>query len=135
MLTLKVVDSTFLISLLRNDPATVRKAEELDEEGGAATTVINVFEVVHGVYRSMSDVHRRMEAFDRLIANFEVLRLDIEAAKRAAQISGTLVREGIEIGPFDSLIAGITLVYGAESLVTRNTSHFNRVPGLTVEEH
>lgn len=132
---MKVVDSTFLISLLRNDPATLKKAEELDDEGGAATTVINVFEVVHGVYRSMSEAPRRMEAFERLMANFEILDLDIEAAKKAAQLSGTLSREGKGIDPFDSLIAGITLTCSAESLITRNTSHFTRVPGLTVEEH
>ncbi len=132
---MKVVDSTFLISLLRNDAATVSKAEELDDEGGAATTVINVFEVVYGVNRSMSEVPRRMEAFERLIANFEVLDLNIESAKKAAQISGTLSRDGTGIDPFDSLIAGITLTCGAEALVTRNTAHFTRVPGLTVEEH
>ena len=132
---MKVVDSTFLISILRNDAATVSKAEELDDEGGAATTVINVFEVVYEVYRSMSEVPRRMEAFERLIANFEVLDLNIEAAKKAAQISGTLSRDGTGIDPFDSLIAGITLTCGAEALVTRNTAHFTRVPGLTVEEH
>lgn len=132
---MKVVDSTFLISLLRNDPATVRKAEELDKEGGAATTVINVFEVTYGVYRSMSEVPRRMEAFERLMANFEVHDLDIEAAKKAAQISGTLSREGNTIDPFDSLVAGISLTRSAEALVTRNTAHFNRIPELIVEEH
>jgi len=132
---MKVVDTTFLISLLRNDSTTVKKAEELDDEGGAATTVINVFETVHGVYRSMSEVPRRMDAFERLITNFEVLSLDVDAAKKAAQISGTLSREGHGIDPFDSLIAGISLTCGAEALVTRNISHFARVPGLTVEEH
>lgn len=132
---MKVVDSTFLISLLRNDPATVRKAKELDMEGGASTTVINVFEVVFGVYRAMSEAPRRMESFERLIANFEVLDLNVEAAKKAAQISGILSKEGNGIDPFDSLIAGITQTCGAEALVTRNITHFSRIPGLTIEEH
>jgi len=132
---LKVVDSTFLISLLRNDPATVRKAKELDMEGGASTTVINVFEVVFGVYRAMSEVPTRMESFERLIANFEVLDLNVEAAKKAAQISGILSKEGNGIDPFDSLIAGITQTCGAEALVTRNITHFSRIQGLTIEEH
>ncbi len=132
---MKIVDSTFIISLLRNDPATLIKAKELDGEGGAATTVINVFEVVHGVHRSLSEAPRRMAEFTRLMANFEILPLNTEAAVKAATISGTLRREGNMIDPFDSLIAGITLTSGAEALVTRNTSHFKRIPGLTVEEH
>lgn len=132
---LKVVDSTFLICLLRNDPLTLSKAEELDGEGGAATTVVNVYEASYGVYRAMSDPSRRMEAFKRLVTNLEILDLDYEAAMRAVEISGTLDREGRGIDPFDSLIAGITLASGAEALVTRNASHFERVPGLKVEEH
>ena len=83
----------------------------------------------------MSDPSGRMEAFKRLVTNLEVLDLDYEAAVRAAEISGTLDGEGRGIDPFDSLIAGITLTSGAEALVTRNASHFVRVPGLKVEEH
>ena len=132
---MKIVDSTFITSLLRNDPDTFRKAQELDGEGGAATTVINVFEVVHGVHRSLSEAPRRMDEFTRLMANFEILPLNTEAAVKAAEISGTLRRKGNIIDPFDSLIAGITLTSGAEALVTRNTSHFKRIPGLTIEEH
>ena len=132
---MKIVDSTFLIGLLKNDPETVKKARELDEEGGAATTVINVFETIYGVYRAMSDVPRRLESFERLIANFDILDLDLEAAKKAAQIAGNLGKAGYSIDPFDSLIAGITLTCGAEALVTRNLSHFKRVSGLTLEEH
>ena len=132
---MKVVDSTFLICLLRNDPLTLSKAEELDREGGAATTVVNVYEVSYGVYRAMSDPSKRMQAFKRLVSNLEVLDLDYEAAMTAAEVSGALDREGRGIDPFDSLIAGITLASGAEALVTRNASHFERVPGLKVEAH
>lgn len=132
---MKVVDSTFLISLLRNDERTLEKAKELDDEGGAATTVINVFEVAYGVFRGMSDPLRRLEAFERVVSNLDVFDLSYEAAMRAAEISGSLDRSGMGLDPLDSLVAAITLVNGAESLVTRNTSHFERIPGLNVEEH
>jgi predicted nucleic acid-binding protein len=45
---------------------------------------------------------------------------------KAAEISGTLEREGAGIAPFDSLVAAICIVNGAESLVTRNKSRFKR---------
>ena len=59
----------------------------------------------------------------------------MDAVKKAAEISGTLDQEGNGVDPFDSLIAGIALAHGVESLVTRNTSHFNRIKGLTTETH
>lgn len=40
-----------------------------------------------------------------------------------------LERRGIAIGPMDTLIASHTLALGA-TLVTNNTAHFSRVPGL-----
>lgn len=132
---MKVVDTTFLISLLRNDPRTLEKARELDEEGGAATTVINVFEITYGVYRSMSDTGRRLEAVRRALLNLDVFPLDYRSAVRAAEIAGTLDREGMSIDPFDALVAGIALENGADRLVTRNVSHFERIRGLQVEEH
>jgi tRNA(fMet)-specific endonuclease VapC len=132
---LKVVDTTFLVCLMRNDPRTTQKAVELDEAGGAATTVINVYEAMHGAYRSFTEQEKRLGALRRVIANLEILDLDYGAACKAAEISGTLEREGRGIDPFDSLIAGITLTCGAEALVTRNTDHFNRIKGLPVESH
>jgi predicted nucleic acid-binding protein len=106
---------------------------ELDTEGGAATTVINVYETMYGAYRALND--EKMGSLRRLIANLDILELDYEAACKAAEISGKLDNEGNGINPFDSLIAGITLTCGAEALVTRNTSHYMRVPGLKVEKH
>jgi predicted nucleic acid-binding protein len=132
---LKIVDTTFLISLLRDDPGTIKKAEELDNEGGAATTVINIYETMYGVYRTLSNREERLASLQRLITNLEVLGLDYEATCKAAEISGNLQRAGNPIDPFDALIAGITLQNGAEALVTRNTRHFTRIPELTIEEH
>jgi predicted nucleic acid-binding protein len=130
---LKVVDTTFLIGLLRNDPGAVEKARELDGEGGAATTAVNVYEVAYGVHRAMSDPARRMNDFERLLSNLDVLPLDQRSALRAAEISGSLDRGGDSIDPFDSLIAGIALESGADALVTRNVSHFRRIRGLKIE--
>lgn len=132
---MKVVDTTFLVCLLRGDQPTIQKAVELDEEGGAATTVINVYEAMHGAYRSFTEQEKRLGALRRLLANLEILDLDYGAVCRAAEISGTLEREGRGIDPFDSLIAGIALACGAEALVTRNVEHFNRIEGLPVESH
>jgi predicted nucleic acid-binding protein len=132
---LKVVDSTFLIGLLRGDPEAVEKARELDEEGGVATTAVNVYEVAYGVHRGMSNPSQRMGAFERVMSNLDVLPLDGGSALRAAKISGTLDKSGEGIDPFDALIAGIAIENGADCLVTRNMTHFQRIRGLKIEDH
>lgn len=68
---------------------------------------------------------------DELLAAITVLPLDGKAARRAAEIDGTLRRAGTLIGPMDTLIAGTTLAHGA-TLVTHNLSEFRRVRGLSL---
>ena len=43
---MKLLDTTYIIDLLRNDPGARKKAVQLDEEDEVFTTEINVFEVV-----------------------------------------------------------------------------------------
>jgi tRNA(fMet)-specific endonuclease VapC len=57
------------------------------------------------------------------------LPLDAAAADRAAAVRRTLEKQGRSIGMGDSLIAGIVLAQQG-ALLTRNRSHFERVPGL-----
>jgi len=132
---LRFVDTTFIVSLLRGEKRTVEKARELNEEGGAATTAINVYEAAYGVFRSMSDSPRRLLELEKLLQSLDVFGLDYGAALKAAEISGSLERSGEGIDPFDSLVAAIAVVNGANSLVTRNVSHFERIPDLKTETH
>lgn len=132
---MRFVDTTFIVSLLRGDKRTVEKARELNEEGGAATTAINVYEAAYGVFRSMSDSPRRLLELEKLLQSLDVFGLDYGAALKAAEISGSLERSGEGIDPFDSLVAAIAIVNGANSLVTRNVSHFERIPDLKTETH
>ena len=108
---------------------------ELDEEGGVATTAINVYEVAYGVHRGARHPTRTIDALDRILSNLDILPLDGASAQRAAKISGTLDKSGESIDPFDALVAGITLENGADCILTDNASHFRRVKGLKVEGH
>jgi predicted nucleic acid-binding protein len=83
----------------------------------------------------LSDSPRRLLELDKLLQSLDVFGLDYVAALKAAEISGSLERSGVGIDPFDSLVAAIAIVNGAESLVTRNVSHFERIPDLKTETH
>ncbi len=53
------------------------------------------------------------------------------AALRAGELIDHLARKGSSIGAMDTLIAAHALELGA-TLVTANTKHFQRVPGLSI---
>jgi tRNA(fMet)-specific endonuclease VapC len=88
------------------------------------TTTINYFELLAGARRP-----RQQESILALLESIQILPLDVDAARRAAEVRQQLERSGIGIGMGDSLIAGIALARGA-TLLTRNQRHFERVPGL-----
>jgi len=92
------------------------------------TTAINWFEVLSGVRNDAERGHALavLEALD-------FLPLSREAAVTAGTIDSDLMSRGIRIAPGDTLIAAIAIVNGLP-LLTRNRRHFERVPGLELEE-
>ena len=56
-----------------------------------------------------------------------------EAAARFAEIRVALESSGSHIGNMDTLIAASALADGC-TIVTHNTDHFGRVPGLSVQD-
>ena len=67
------------------------------------------------------------------LAYLQVLPFTDAQGDEAAAIRIELEREGIPIGPFDTLIAAHARSIKA-TLVTHNTREFARVPGLTVTD-
>ena len=72
---------------------------------------------------------------ERLFQSLQVLPLTDAAIRKAAEIAGELVRMGKEIGQNDCMIAAIALTHGIDTIITQDHAHFNRIPGITVEEH
>jgi tRNA(fMet)-specific endonuclease VapC len=67
-----------------------------------------------------------------LLPNLPVLPFDTAAARRYGEVGAELERRGTPIGDADPRIAAIALVRG-HTVVTGNRRHFQRVPGLQVE--
>jgi tRNA(fMet)-specific endonuclease VapC len=74
-------------------------------------------------------VHRAIRSFIKDVA---VIPFDEAAADRFALVAAALARRGVPIGALDTLLAAHALSLGL-TLVTNNTKHFSRVPGLAVE--
>lgn len=122
-----VADSDVLIDALRGrDPSAHRVRRDLPS-GGLATTAVSAFELRSG---PRSDRARRQ--VETLLAPLEILSFDEDAAAEAARIRRELESAGTPIAMADCLIAGICRSRSAR-LLTRNRSHFERVPGLELE--
>ncbi|SRR5579871_255489 len=67
----------------------------------------------------------------RFLSTFLVLPPDVETAWLASRIAAQLRKGGRAIGDHDIWIAATAMQHGIP-LVSRNSSHFGRVPGLKV---
>ena len=129
---MKILDTDFLIALLRGDGDIESLMEIFDREGSYATTVVNVFEVLIGAYRAKTDPSAR-DKIQNLVRSIDVLGLDIEVADQAARIQAALMDNGELFEARDVLVAAIASKYNA-AIVTRNIKHFSRIEDLVVEE-
>jgi len=94
------------------------------------TTSITVGELLYGARKRRSA--RLEEDIDRAIEEIRVAPFDEPAARAYAEIRVALEAEGRRLDDPDLRIAAICLAHDL-TLVTGNVRHFERVPGLRVE--
>jgi tRNA(fMet)-specific endonuclease VapC len=125
----RILDSDHCVALLRGRldlRGRVSPTEEL------AVTAISVGELAHGVFRSRR-VDENMARLDALLAAVVVLVYDERAARHCGRAKAELERAGMPVSDLDLQIASIALEHNVP-LVTHNRPHFERVPGLVVED-
>ena len=96
-----------------------------------ALASVVLFELEYGLLRSSKPAVQQ-KGMDAAKTAYRVLPLDAKGAKLAAWVKHTLELAGAPIGAADQLIAGIALA-NDQTLITRNTREFSRVPGLRLE--
>ncbi len=68
------------------------------------------------------------ELLDLLI----ILEMNLAAARNYGTLHGELRRTGLTVADRDLMIAAIGLAFGERNLLTRDTSDFERIPGVEV---
>lgn len=94
-------------------------------------SVVTKAELLYGVEISPRQAQDQL-ALDAYLRHVAVLELPDKAALHYAQIRGVLKNAGNMIGANDLFIAAHARSIEL-TLVTNNTEHFQRVPGLSVE--
>jgi tRNA(fMet)-specific endonuclease VapC len=100
--------------------------------GRLAMPSVVLAELRAGAYRR-SDPVPLLRKIDDLLIDVGVLDFDAACADAYGRVLGQMSRLGATVAPLDLMIASVALVHD-RTLVTHNTSHFARVPGLRLAD-
>ncbi len=118
--------------LIKNPPSGLIKKVAAVPPDQQFTSTITVGEMIYGAYRSTRPDFF-LEKLDRLVwPNITILPFDEAAARAYGQLRARLERAGTPVSEPDLRIASVALIRQL-TLVTGNTRHFSRIPGLSIE--
>jgi tRNA(fMet)-specific endonuclease VapC len=122
-------DTDICIELLNGNKNIVRQRELSDSTIGIS--FISVAELFYGAEKS-SNPNNNITLIEELLLSLEIIHTDMAILRRFGTIKAYLQKKGISLADADVLIAATTLDK-CEKLITGNTRHFDRVPGLAIE--
>lgn len=128
-----ILDTSFLVDVLRGEAATVEWERELAETAAPVVTSISVMELWEGIHMADPSEGER-ERVRELLSGLTQAAFDRESAMVAGELSATLTAGGTPIDVEDVMIAAVALDRG-EPVLTGNPDHFERIQGLDVETY
>ena len=118
-----LLDTTFLIDVMRGDERAVARADELEENIiRQRLSAMTLFELYFGVARSEQPEAER-EMVEDVLETKAVQPADMAVMQRAGRISGELETDGEAVADGDVIIGATAAVVG-EPVLTRNVSDF-----------
>lgn len=129
-----LIDTTVFIELDRRGAPLHELAAAIPVEP-AALAAITVSELLVGVHRAATarQRSRRLDYVESILSQMPVLPFDVDSAKTHARLFVELRAAGQSIGSNDLIIAATALTHGY-AVLTHNLRHFERVPGLAVQQ-
>ena len=130
-----ILDTSFVEDVGRQDSNAIAKAETLSKEGiPERLSVMTLYELYWGV-GYVDTPQQEKDSVDAVLGTKEVYGITPEIARKAGRIAGQLSSDGNPLNdPGDELIGATGVVYD-EPVLTKNTDHFERIPGLEVETY
>lgn len=126
-----LLDSDTLSYLIKGVPSALERAREyLKTHACLSFSIITYYEILRGL--QYYDARSQMAMFEELAERSEIVLLNQTVAQAAAGIYAELRRQGQLIVDADLLIAATAIASDAV-LVTNNASHYQRIPGLSLD--
>lgn len=118
-----LIDTDVVIDFLRGHNNRVKDIFQQIEnkEIKAYISLISVIELYSG---EDTQIKEKLEVLEQVLAFLKILELDLNVAK----IAGSLKRR-YKLGLADSIIAATSIAYQIK-LLTFNTKHFGKIPGV-----
>jgi len=123
------IETSAIINFLKNKENAVSYIESL--EGELTSSFVCLAELYEGIYRVQNPKELEKGVLLFFTGLTEVYELDQEIAKNFGQIRAKLKKRGEVIEDIDIMIAATCLAQNL-TLVTYNSKHFERVPGLEI---
>lgn len=125
-----LLDANAIIALLNDTTSPIARRIRRYTPRDVGISAVVIHELYYGAFKSQR-IEKNVARVDAL--QLPVLEFDQEDARRAGEVRAHLASKGTPIGPYDVLIAGQAKARKL-TLVTHNTTEFQRVPGLKVED-
>ena len=125
-----LLDTNTCIYIINNRPPNVLEKFRKYKAGEVSISSIAASELAYGVAKSGSAKNRK--ALDMFLAPLQILPFDSQCLWFYADLRASLEKQGLSIGPMDTLIAAQALSIDG-TLVTNNIKEFMRVPKLKLD--
>lgn len=127
-----LLDTNICVFVIRQKPAIVLQRFLRLSPSNVAISTITLAELRYGADKS-SAPPRNHSALVNFVTPISILDFNSAAADEYGRVRSFLERQGMPIGPLDTLIAAHARSLNS-TLATANTSEFSRVPGLVCED-
>jgi tRNA(fMet)-specific endonuclease VapC len=124
-----LLDTNAVVRLLNGNANVIRRVHAHQTQDIGLPAVV-MHELYFGAFNGRH-TNRTIGVIQRLA--FEIVDLQADDARCAAEIRAILNAAGTPIGPYDVLIAGQAVARNL-TLITHNTREFSRVPGILLDD-
>ncbi len=125
-----LLDTNIVIYYLKGNSQVIEKVRKTKVRS-LCISVVTLSELYYGAYKS-SKTEDNINKLREVIENLFVFSCDEGIAEEFGKIKSSLISQGIPIEDFDILIAATAIKHNSV-LVTNNFRHFERIPGLKLE--
>lgn len=126
---MKILDTDTCVAILRGNDAVIARRES--DSDSVATTWITAAELYYGAFKSAKPAKNRL-LVGAFLATLPVLELDDASTQIFGEVKAMLERAGARLADADLLIGAIVAAKQAV-VVTGNRKHYERIPGVTIE--
>ena len=126
-----LIDTDILSYYFKGNQKVVKNFEKyLQDFDLIEISIITYYEIIGGLMAK--NALKQLNIFQDFVDQNIVVPMTENSAKISAELYATLRQQGNPVDDIDLLIAGIAIDNDL-ILVTNNENHFNRIPGLRVE--